>query len=46
MEPKAPLPPFARVHTEDTQWRNRAGFPVGREQARQLPRDGLSGLGL
>lgn len=60
MEPKPPLPPFARetaiqkvrmaedawntrdpsrvvlVYTEDTRWRNRAEFPVGREQVRQL----------
>ena len=26
----------ARVYTEDTRWRNRAEFPVGREQVRQF----------
>ena len=26
----------AQVYTEDTQWRNRAEFPVGREQVRQF----------
>jgi hypothetical protein len=25
-----------QVYTEDTQWRNRAEFPVGREQVRQF----------
>lgn len=25
-----------QVYTEDTRWRNRAEFPVGREQVRQL----------
>ena len=28
----------ARVHTEDTRWRNRAEFPVGREQVKDLLR--------
>ena len=27
------------VYTEDTRWRNRAEFPVGREQVRELLRD-------
>lgn len=26
----------ALVYTEDTRWRNRAEFPVGREQVRQF----------
>lgn len=25
-----------QVYTEDTQWRNRAEFPTGREQVRQF----------
>jgi nuclear transport factor 2 (NTF2) superfamily protein len=28
--------PLRQVYTEDTQWRNRAEFPVGREQVRQF----------